>query len=87
MSWESVDTGLFETLRNLRREIANQRNVPAYVLFSDATLRDMARLRPGTSTALLSVRGVGERKLADLGERFLEEIKNYCHAKRLPLDV
>jgi ATP-dependent DNA helicase RecQ len=87
MSWESVDTGLFETLRNLRREIANQRNVPAYVLFSDSTLRDMARLRPGSPGALLGVRGVGERKLADLGERFLEEIKNYCHANRLPLDV
>jgi ATP-dependent DNA helicase RecQ len=86
-SWESVDTGLFETLRNLRREIANQRNVPAYVLFSDATLRDMARLRPGSQSALLGVRGVGEQKLADLGERFLDEIKNYCHANRLPLDV
>jgi ATP-dependent DNA helicase RecQ len=86
-SWESVDTGLFETLRNLRREIANQRNVPAYVLFSDSTLRDMARLRPGSPGALLGVRGVGERKLADLGERFLEEIKNYCHANRLPLEV
>jgi ATP-dependent DNA helicase RecQ len=87
MSWESVDTGLFETLRNLRREIANQRNVPAYVLFSDSTLRDMARIRPGSPGALLGVRGVGERKLADLGERFLAEIKNYCHANRLPLDV
>jgi ATP-dependent DNA helicase RecQ len=87
MSWESVDTGLFETLRNLRREIANQRNVPAYVLFSDATLRDMARLRPGSPGALLGVRGVGDRKLADLGDRFLEEIKNYCQANRLPLDV
>jgi ATP-dependent DNA helicase RecQ len=86
-SWESVDTGLFESLRNLRREIANQRNVPAYVLFSDATLRDMARLRPGSPSALLGVRGVGERKLADLGERFLEEIRGYCYANRLPMDV
>jgi len=86
-SWQSVDTGLFETLRNLRREIANQRHVPAYVLFSDATLRDMARLRPSSPSALLGVRGVGERKLADLGERFIDEIKNYCHANRLPLDV
>jgi ATP-dependent DNA helicase RecQ len=86
-SWESVDTGLFETLRNLRRKIASQRNVPAYVLFSDATLRDMARLRPGSQSALLGVRGVGDRKLGDLGERFLDEIRNYCHANRLPLDV
>jgi ATP-dependent DNA helicase RecQ len=86
-SWESVDTGLFETLRNLRREIADQRNVPAYVLFSDATLRDMARQRPGSSSALLAVRGVGEQKLADLGERFLDKIRSYCRANRLPLDV
>jgi ATP-dependent DNA helicase RecQ len=86
-SWDSVDSGLFETLRNLRREIANQRNVPAYVLFNDATLRDMARVRPGSPGALLGIRGVGERKLADLGERFIDAIKNYCLANRLPLDV
>ena len=67
-SWESVDTGLFETLRNLRRQLADERRVPAYVLFSDATLRDMARVRPGSPSALLGIRGVGERKLADLGQ-------------------
>ena len=86
-SWESVDTGLFEALRNLRRQLADERRVPAYVLFSDATLRDMARVRPGSPGALLGIRGVGERKLADLGERFLETIKNYCWEKRLPMDV
>src|ERR1043165_1344218 len=41
-SWEGVDHGLFEALRALRRELAEERRVPAYVLFSDATLRDMA---------------------------------------------
>jgi len=86
-SWESVDSGLFETIRNLRRRLAEERGVPAYVIFSDATLRDMARVRPGSPGALLGIRGVGERKLADLGERFLEEIKNYCHANRLALDM
>ena len=86
-SWESVDAGLFETLRNLRRQLADERRVPAYVLFSDATLRDMARVRPGSPNALLGIRGVGERKLADLGERFLEIIETYCREKRLPLDV
>ena len=86
-SWESVDTGLFETLRNLRRQLADERRVPAYVLFSDATLRDMARVRPGSPNALLGIRGVGERKLADLGERFLEIIETYCRENRLPLDV
>ncbi len=86
-SWESVDAGLFETLRNLRRQLADERRVPAYVLFSDATLRDMARVRPGSPNALLGIRGVGERKLADLGERFLEIIETYCRENRLPLDV
>jgi ATP-dependent DNA helicase RecQ len=84
-SWEDVDRGLFETLRSLRREIADERRVPAYVVFSDATLRDMARLRPSTTAALLNVRGVGDRKLADLGQRFLEQIVTYCRANRLPL--
>ena len=86
-SWESVDTGLFETLRNLRRQLADERRVPAYVLFSDATLRDMARVRPGSPSALLGIRGVGERKLADLGQRFLEVIVSYCRENRLPLEV
>jgi ATP-dependent DNA helicase RecQ len=86
-SWEDVDLGLFESLRSLRREIADQRGVPAYVLFSDATLRDMARLRPGSAAAFLSVRGVGERKLADLGQRFLDHIASYCRANGLSLDV
>ena len=86
-SWEDVDPGLFESLRILRREIARERSVPAYVLFSDATLRAMARLRPGSPAALLRVRGVGERKVADLGKRFIEAIASYCRDNRLPLDV
>ncbi|MGH7767545.1 MAG: RecQ family ATP-dependent DNA helicase, partial [Candidatus Binatia bacterium] len=53
-SWEGVDRGLFERLRALRREVADERRVPAYVLFSDATLRDMARIRPGSPAALLN---------------------------------
>ena len=86
-SWEGVDTALFEALRTLRRELADERDVPAYVVFSDATLRDMARVRPGSPAALLNVRGVGERKLADLGTQFLKTISDYCREKRLPLDV
>jgi ATP-dependent DNA helicase RecQ len=86
-SWEGVDRGLFESLRALRRQVADERNVPAYVLFNDATLRDMARARPGSRAALLNVRGVGERKLADIGPRFLEHIKEYCQANELELDA
>jgi ATP-dependent DNA helicase RecQ len=86
-SWKGVDHDLFESLRNLRRELATERGVPAYVLFSDATLRDMARARPGSAAALLGIRGVGERKLADLGQRFLDHIANYCRANGLALGV
>jgi ATP-dependent DNA helicase RecQ len=86
-SWEGVERGLFDSLRTLRRQIAQERDVPAYVLFSDATLREMARVRPGSKAALLGIRGVGESKVADLGPRFLELITFYCRAQELPLDV
>jgi ATP-dependent DNA helicase RecQ len=86
-SWEAVDAGLFEILRSLRRKLAEERGVPAYVLFNDATLRDMARLRPSSLEKMLNIRGVGERKLVDLGKQFLETISSYCREKRLPLDV
>ena len=86
-SWSGVDSRLFEQLRNLRRRLAAERGVPAYVLFNDATLRELARLRPGSPAALRGIRGIGERKLADLGAPFLEVIENYCRENRLPLDV
>ena len=86
-SWSGVDSRLFEQLRELRRKLAAERRVPAYVLFNDATLRDMARLRPGSPEALRAIRGVGERKLADLGTPFLETISSFCREHRLPLDV
>jgi ATP-dependent DNA helicase RecQ len=86
-SWHDVDSGLFDRLRNLRRELATERGVPAYVLFNDATLREMARARPGSPGSLLEIKGVGERKLTDLGTPFLEAIADYCREKRIPLDV
>jgi ATP-dependent DNA helicase RecQ len=86
-SWEGVDAGLFEALRALRRQLADERRVPPFVLFSDATLREMARVRPGSAAALLRVRGVGERKVAELGERFLKTIHAYCRAQGLPLNM
>ena len=73
-SWQDVDRDLFERLRAVRLNVARQRGVPPYVIFHDTTLRDMARLKPTTIEALRHVRGVGERKAADLGEVFLAEI-------------
>ncbi len=74
-SWEGVDRDLFEKLRALRLEIARSRGVPPYVIFHDTTLREMARLRPGTMDQLHAVRGVGARKAEDLGEAFLSAIR------------
>jgi superfamily II DNA helicase RecQ len=68
------DRELFEALRRLRRELAEARGVPPYVVFSDATLREMVRLRPGTREEFLDVKGVGEWKCEEFGARFLAAI-------------
>lgn len=86
-SWEGVDRDLFEHLRSVRAEIAQARDIPAYIVFGDATLRDLARIRPASPATFLQVRGVGERKLADLGPRFLAEITEYCEDRGLAMDV
>lgn len=66
-----VDPALFDALRSLRRELASARGIPPYLVFSDATLRDMAARRPGTLEELRAVKGVGDRKLAEFGAAFL----------------
>ena len=69
------DDGLFERLRALRRGIADARGVPAYVVFPDATLREIARTRPRDRAALRRVSGVGDRKLQEFGDAFLAAIE------------
>jgi len=86
-SWEGVDRGLFEHLRSLRRKIADQRKVPAYIVFADTALRDMARRRPSTVKGFLRVNGVGQKKCEDLGDRFVLAIKNYCLEHSLETDL
>jgi ATP-dependent DNA helicase RecQ len=86
-SWEGVDRGLFESLRALRRQVADERGVPPFVIFSDATLRDLARVRPSSVRGLLRVRGIGERKLADLGARFLAHLDEHCRSANLDRDI
>ena len=71
------DEVLFERLRGLRRKLADERNVPAYVIFSDVSLREMAKNYPSTATEFRRIPGVGEQKLKDFAEAFLSEIKNY----------
>ncbi len=60
----------------MRRQIAEREGVPAYVIFHDATLREMAALQPTTPDGLLDVSGVGERKLEKYGDEFLEALRS-----------
>jgi ATP-dependent DNA helicase RecQ len=77
-SWDGVDRALFDVLRGVRLEIARERGVPPYVIFHDTTLRELARTRPRSIEALRHVYGVGERKAADLGPRFLTAIAEHA---------
>jgi ATP-dependent DNA helicase RecQ len=76
-SWEGVDRDLFDALRALRLEIARGRGVPPYVVFHDSTLREMARMKPRSLSALLHVPGVGARKAEDFGQQFLDAIESH----------
>jgi len=65
------DPELFDHLRKTRRELARERGVPPYVIFNDRTLAEMAARKPATPEAFLELKGVGEKKAADLGPIFL----------------
>ncbi len=66
---------MFAELKALRRRLADDRNVPAYVIFSDATLLAMADQKPATKAEFLSLSGVGPKKLETFGEAFLEVVR------------
>jgi ATP-dependent DNA helicase RecQ len=70
-----VGDPLFEALRAKRRELAQEAQVPPYVIFHDSVLREMATMRPGSRDALGRISGVGERKLAAYGDAFLQVIR------------
>ncbi|MDR6563380.1 MULTISPECIES: DNA helicase RecQ [unclassified Arcicella] len=74
---EVIKDALFERLRVLRKQIADDRNIPPFVVFSDATLSDMAQKKPLTQLEIMNVSGVGEQKYRQFGEAFLLEIRNF----------
>jgi ATP-dependent DNA helicase RecQ len=71
------DETLFEELRVLRKKIADERDVPAYVIFSDVSLREMARAYPTSTSEFARISGVGRQKLLDFAEPFTAEIADY----------
>ncbi|NNJ27239.1 DNA helicase RecQ [Alienimonas chondri] len=85
--WEGVDEHLFERLREVRGEVAKEIAKPAYIVFNDASLKDMARRRPTDEDGLSMCVGVGPKKLEDFGERFLKEIGTFCTEHGLTTDV
>lgn len=84
---EAIDTdydkNLFEQLRRLRKKLADKQVVPAFVVFSDLSLRQMALYRPQTEVAFLKIKGVGEAKLRQYGKIFTEFIQTYAKEKNL----
>jgi len=66
---------LFDALRSLRREIAAELGVPAYVVFGDRTLRELAIVKPRSLDQMLEIHGIGEAKLEKFGRRFLEVVE------------
>ena len=67
---------LFDRLKVLRLKIADQRGAPAFTVFPDTALKDMANKKPSNNEQFLEMKGVGEKKLAEYGVRFLKEINN-----------
>lgn len=70
------DTALLSTLKAVRSKLAQQENIPAYIVFSNATLQDMVRKKPRTMLEFLQVSGVGEVKAARYGDIFLDALNN-----------
>jgi len=73
----ACDEILFERLRALRKKLADERRVPAYIVFGDTTLRAMARHYPTSLDAMETIPGMGEKKRAEFGEIFAQEIATF----------
>jgi ATP-dependent DNA helicase RecQ len=76
---------LFEQLRHLRKQIADEQSVPPYVVFADSSLRLMAEQQPQTQDEFSQISGVGSRKLTQYGPRFIAAIRTYCEEQGIPL--
>ena len=77
LNTDGIDTALYEALRELRTAIAKKRRVPAYIIFSEATLVDICRKMPVTDEEFLRVNGVGTNKLERYGEAFMQVVREF----------
>lgn len=79
---KSSSTNLFERLRKLRLELSKEENIPAYLIFNDATLKEMEKIRPITDEDFMQINGVGRQKMKNYGYRFIKEIIAFSKEKR-----
>ncbi|MEL6223543.1 MAG: DNA helicase RecQ [Cyanobacteria bacterium J06627_8] len=79
--------GLFDCLRLLRKQLADEQGIPPYTIFTDSSLRVMAQQKPGTLHAFSNVSGVGRRKLERYGREFVDEICRYCDEHGIPIQT
>lgn len=80
---KDYDQGLFDMLKVLRRGLAEELELPPYVIFSDAVLRELSKQRPKTIADMKQVQGIGKVKATQYGEKFLRVITDYCKAHAL----
>jgi len=78
---DDIDVGMWEALRTCRRELADEQNVPPYVVFNDKTLQEMARIAPRSYAEMADISGVGDRKLEKYGAEFMRVINKVLGEK------
>lgn len=78
---------MFDELKKLRNQLAHEENVPAYIIFSDSSLLDLATYLPLTEEDLFKMSGFGTYKVERYGQLFLEKIQDYCNDHQLVSQV
>lgn len=81
ISKHSIDNNLFEKLKEVRQHIAHVQSIPSYIIFSDATLKEMCEKMPTSKKEFLKISGVGDFKLEKYGDTFIKAIKEYQNTK------
>ncbi|WP_028984034.1 DNA helicase RecQ [Sporolactobacillus terrae] len=81
----AVDDALFETLKQVRKALAQKEYVPPYIIFSDQSLREMSARLPSTDHEFLMIKGVGQQKLEKYGQAFMKAIAEYQEAQQEPV--
>ena len=85
--WAGVSRALFDDLRGMRTRLAVQKQVPPYIIFGDATLRELARVRPTSLDSLKQIYGMGRQKLDEFGPVVLFTIRQWCEQNGVETDA